>query len=106
MSNKTVEELSDVIDKAACKDKPHGMFFVDEGPLSDKTVRAAIALAVATCNTCPIQINCLMHAVNNNEEFLIWGGFTSKERKKLFGKNSSITEEEAFEAVRWKKNTK
>jgi WhiB family redox-sensing transcriptional regulator len=104
-------ELSETLsltDDAACKDKDVGMFFVDEGPISDVYVRNAISRAVALCNLCPVQDKCLMIAVNNGEEFGIWGGFTSRERRKLFGKKGKskqdIDIDEARELVLWKRS--
>lgn len=106
MMMKLHEDLS-LQDYAACKDKGVDMFFVDEGPISDVHIRNAITRAIALCNLCPVQDKCLMIAVNNDEEFGIWGGFTSKERKKIFGKKSivkkKITIEEARELVLWKR---
>lgn len=93
---------------AACKDKNVDMFFVDEGPISDNNIRNNIIKAVSLCNLCPVQDQCLMTAVNNDEEFGIWGGFTSKERKKIFGKKTivkkKITIDEARELVLWKRS--
>lgn len=88
---------------AACKDKSTEMFFVDEGPLSDIGIRNAIKRAVAICNLCSVQDVCLMTAVNNGEEFGIWGGFTTKERKKMFKKGDKIDIEEAKDLVIWKR---
>lgn len=88
--------------KAACKDKGADMFFVDEGPISNSKIRVAIGKAVAVCNNCSVQVECLINAVTNNEEFGIWGGFTSKERKKIF--KNSIDYDAAKEAVLWKRS--
>lgn len=95
-------------ENALCKDKGVDMFFVDEGPISDFSVRTAINKAVSLCNRCPVQDKCLMNSVNNGEEFGIWGGFTSRERRKLFGKKASnnvpISIDEARELVLWKRS--
>ena len=88
---------------AACKDKDTNMFFVDEVPISDATIRMGIAKAISVCNRCDVQALCLMTAVNNEEEYGIWGGFTSKERKKIFN-GINMTIDEAEEAVQWKRN--
>jgi WhiB family transcriptional regulator, redox-sensing transcriptional regulator len=93
---------NDITIKAACKDKGAEMFFVDEGPISNAKIRIAIGKAVSICNTCEVQVECLINSVKNNEEFGIWGGFTAKERKKKF--NNSIDFETALEAVIWKRN--
>lgn len=90
---------------AACKDKGPQMFFVDEGPVSNASIRMAIGKAIAICNTCRVQALCLMTAVNSSEdEYGIWGGFTRKERRKLFTEDQKITIEEAEELVSWKRN--
>lgn len=89
---------------AACKDKGAEMFFVDEGPISNPKIRIAISKAISLCNRCDVQDLCLMTAVNNEEEFGIWGGFTKKERKKLFSEGQKITREEALEHTTWKRN--
>lgn len=95
-------DSSNIRPKAACKDKDTAMFFVDEGPISNSKIRIAISKAVAICNKCDVQIECLVSAVNNNEEFGIWGGLTSKERKKMI--ISPITIDEAKEVVLWKRS--
>lgn len=90
---------------AACKDKGVEMFFVDEGPVSNPKIRVAIAKAVAICNRCDVQDLCLMTAINNNEEYGIWGGFTRKERRKMFDEGQQITLDEAMEHVIWKRSS-
>jgi hypothetical protein len=100
----TTSELS-LQANAACKDKGPEMFFVDEGPISNKSVRANIAKAISICNTCEVQDICLMTAVNSDEdEYGIWGGFTRKERRKTFSEGQKITIEEAKDYVLWKRS--
>lgn len=90
---------------AACRDKGPEMFFVDEGPVTNSSVRLAIGKAIAVCNMCPVQAMCLMTAVNSDEdEYGIWGGFTRKERRKIFDEGQKITLDEAEEYVTWKRN--
>jgi WhiB family redox-sensing transcriptional regulator len=102
-----LDEKLSLQEYAACKDKGVDIFFSDEGPISDVKIRNSIAKAIALCNLCPVQDKCLMTSVNNEEEFGIWGGFTSKERKNMFGKKGKtrgkITIEEARELVLWKR---
>lgn len=95
--------IESINQQAACRDKDTQMFFVDEGPISNRSVRLAIAKAVAICNSCPVQSECLMNAVNNAEEFGIWGGTTSKERKPLLARKEKMDIEEARRYVQWKK---
>ncbi|QIQ63402.1 WhiB family transcription factor [Mycobacterium phage Veteran] len=39
--------------------------------------------AKETCGKCPAQSRCLQHALENNESWGIWGGFTEKERRSI-----------------------
>lgn len=97
------QELS-LQEHAACKNKNTEMFFVDEGPVSNHSVRTAIGKAVAICNSCSVQDICLMTAVNSDEdEYGIWGGFTRKERRKIFSEGEKITIKEAKSYVLWKR---
>jgi len=41
------------------------------------------ASALATCGICPVQQECLDHALATNERFGVWGGTTEKQRRKL-----------------------
>jgi WhiB family redox-sensing transcriptional regulator len=101
----TMTTIEDISEQAACRDKGPEMFFVDEGPISNKSVRLAIAKAVAVCNNCPVQAQCLVNAVNNKEEFGIWGGITTKERKYLMKQKTPMTIGEAKEFIQWKRTT-
>ena len=40
-------------------------------------------LAKKICSKCPVKLECLDHALTNNEEHGIWGGLGPEERKKL-----------------------
>lgn len=63
--------------KGACVDQPSDLWFDDEVGFSGDERGAA---AVAICNVCPVRIDCLAHAISNNEQYGIWGGQTAKER--------------------------
>jgi WhiB family redox-sensing transcriptional regulator len=39
--------------------------------------------AMAICNACPVRIECLTSALDNEVEFGIWGGLTPFDRKQL-----------------------
>lgn len=97
--------IDSINEKAACRDKGPEMFFVDEGPITNRSVRVAIAKAVTICNSCPVQAECLMHSVNKPEEFGIWGGVTTKERKQLMKKNKKMNINQAKEFIQWKRTT-
>jgi len=91
--------------KAACRGQDTSLFFIDNGPLTSKRVRIGISKAKSICKSCDIQVECLLHAVNNGENYGIWGGLTQKERAKFFPEQSSITYDEAFEVIKWTRNT-
>lgn len=91
-------------EKAACKGKGTDLFFSDSGPMSDIQVRNSVLKAKSICKSCEIQPECLMFAVNNGEEFGIWGGFTTRERRKHFG-DAPISLNQAFKAAVWTRNT-
>ena len=50
-----------------------GDIFFEEG------VRRLVIEAKTYCNRCPVRIECLEHAIAN-EEIGVWGGLTTKER--------------------------
>ena len=87
--------------KAACRGQDTKLFFADSGPLSNPSVRKAVTHAKSLCKGCDVQAECLIFAVNNDEEFGIWGGFTRKERKKFFGESAKISYDKAMRAVKW-----
>lgn len=39
--------------------------------------------AKATCNRCPVRADCLTLALENDERFGIWGGYSERERRRL-----------------------
>lgn len=43
----------------------------------------AMRAAVGVCLRCPVRLDCLRHALENREEFGVWGGTTAKQRWKL-----------------------
>jgi WhiB family redox-sensing transcriptional regulator len=51
----------------------------------DRAARAATRAARQVCRTCPIRMECLVHAIENNE-FGVWGGLTAPERSRLVKK--------------------
>ena len=43
----------------------------------------APATTIAVCEGCPVQAQCLTYAVDNGEEFGIWGGLSPAARRRL-----------------------
>ncbi len=52
-----------------------------------------IALAVGVCATCSIQVVCLEYALDNREDYGVWGGASEKERRKIIKDRRQATEE-------------
>lgn len=74
-------------DDAACRDHPQEIFYGSE----ERSGKARhhpnltvdeVARARRICNACPVQMQCLEHAIVNREEFGIWGGSTAGQRKR------------------------
>lgn len=66
----------------ACESTDPELFFP---PTYAATFRTQIDAAKALCRRCPQQLRCLRTAVDNAEEFGIWGGTTPAERLSLIG---------------------
>ena len=62
---------------AACAGEDTDLFFPD-----DKRNKGVVAIAKSFCDRCPIQSDCLDHAIKNEEQG-IWGGTTDDERRDL-----------------------
>ena len=58
---------------AACADKDPDMFFPGRGE--------ATAPAKKVCAGCPVQAECLEHALTHRDAFGIWAGTSERERR-------------------------
>lgn len=63
---------------ARCKGKPSQWWFTDN--YNSMEGRIAVRKAKEVCGLCPVKLQCLKLANDNNEAFGIWGGLTPKER--------------------------
>jgi WhiB family transcriptional regulator, redox-sensing transcriptional regulator len=61
--------------KARCTDVDPEIFFPERGG-SSKAARAV-------CSDCEVKPQCLEYALNNKEQFGIWGGTSERERRRL-----------------------
>jgi WhiB family transcriptional regulator, redox-sensing transcriptional regulator len=60
---------------AACREVDVEAFFaVDEVSQQE---------ALAICETCPVRLECLEHAIAAREQYGVWGGMREQERKRL-----------------------
>jgi WhiB family redox-sensing transcriptional regulator len=66
---------SDWSDSAACMDQDPEYFFSE----TTKSIQYAKQL----CSICVVKVDCLDYALENDEQFGIWGGFTHHERSRL-----------------------
>ena len=61
--------------KVACTPNDFDLFF--------SNAKGKRAQALALCHSCPVQKNCLEHAIVNNVEHGIFGGKTPEQRKAM-----------------------
>lgn len=73
--------MIDWADKAACKHTPSEIFYPDGKDKETDKHREAMAKNI--CRTCPVAAECLLHALNKDEMYGIWGSFAPKDRKNL-----------------------
>lgn len=77
----TREDLFRAIDDEGgvvpCQNAPD--FFFETEKESPRTFKIAREL----CGACPIQNVCLSYALDNGEEFGVWGGLSARERRLL-----------------------
>ena len=67
-------------DEAACIGTDPDAFF----PAEKGAERAArIIAAKKLCAGCPVQVECLTYATQNEEDYGVWGGLDAWERRKL-----------------------
>jgi WhiB family redox-sensing transcriptional regulator len=60
-------------ENALCRSIDPEAFFADD--------QQSTAMAKAACMFCPIAADCLAYALDNNEQYGVWGGFTAHERQ-------------------------
>lgn len=48
-------------------------------------------VAKKVCKGCPVRMECLADALDNNVEFGVWGGMTERERRALLRKHPDVT---------------
>ena len=73
--------MMDWADKAACKHTPSEIFYPDGSDKETDNHREAVAKSI--CKKCPVAAECLMHAIEKEENYGIWGSFAPKDRRNL-----------------------
>jgi WhiB family redox-sensing transcriptional regulator len=64
---------------ALCREVGGDFWHPDEGEGQTYATNRALAI----CHECPVRIQCLNHAMANNETLGVWGGTTPSERKRM-----------------------
>ncbi len=72
-------------DRAACKGEPGFVFFPEQvgGPRPKGKPVDDYANARLICGRCPVQTDCLNHALDNREVDGFWGGATPRQRRTI-----------------------
>lgn len=65
-------------DEAACRGQDPAIFFPERG--------GDVTMAVSFCERCPVRESCLAEAMQNREEFGVWGGVSGRARRTLRGR--------------------
>ena len=68
---------------AGCRDTGHNAWY----PADDVRVHSDFETLRRVCRECPVQSECLSHAIHH-EEFGFWGGVSQHELRKLRKKNN------------------
>jgi WhiB family redox-sensing transcriptional regulator len=83
---------SDWSDSAACMTQDPEHFFSE----TSKSIQAAKQL----CSTCTVKVDCLDYALENDEQFGIWGGLTRHERNRLQKSDSPLARVASYIGLR------
>lgn len=73
--------MTDWFEKAACKEVPSEIFYPDGKDKETDKHREAMAKNI--CRRCPVAAECLMYAIQNEENYGIWGSYAPKDRRNL-----------------------
>lgn len=80
---------------ALCKGKTTNDFYPEMGV---KGAAKQVKEMKMFCRECPVILDCLDYALENDEQFGIWGGMTPKERSKI-KKNKGVLAKETIVKV-------
>ncbi len=70
-------------EEAACRQYDNNLFFGAEEGESELERQTRESHAKSICHTCPVRNPCLEFAMDTNQKYGIWGGYTDKERGSL-----------------------
>lgn len=67
----------DWFNRAACRGLSPELFFTDK----EKNMHADTTHARQVCRQCPVIMECLLYAIEQKEDFGVWGGTTPRHRR-------------------------
>lgn len=67
--------------RAACRSADPNLFFPPPGAF-DAIAATQVEQAKALCAGCGVRRQCLQYAIDRDEEYGVWGGLTSDERRR------------------------
>lgn len=67
------------METALCREIGGDFWHPDEGEGQTYATNRALEI----CRDCPVRVQCLSYAMNNNEMLGVWGGTTPSERKRM-----------------------
>jgi WhiB family redox-sensing transcriptional regulator len=71
--------------EGACVGESTEEFFLDYN-LRGVAKRKKEIKAISICNSCPVKMQCLEHALNTPEVYGVWGGMTEEQRNTILRK--------------------
>lgn len=74
------------MDKALCREVGGDLWHHESGEGSVE----AINMAKRVCRRCPVQIECLQFALENNETYGVWGATAATERRKMRARSRGV----------------
>jgi WhiB family redox-sensing transcriptional regulator len=109
MAFKMTHEYPEWHEHGVCRDHSQETFFGGEEQPGKKRHRPTMTMsevqrAKAICNTCPVMLECQTYALENHEEFGVWGGTTKRDRDRWWKEHGvshmdAYTHDEGFDTV-------
>ena len=87
---------------ALCKGKETSWFYPEP---NEKGTAKQIREIKAFCRVCPVILNCLDTAIENNETFGVWGGMTPAERSRIRKSRNTKVSEKVITVVKKNDNS-
>lgn len=77
------EDIEEWSVKAACNNADPELFFSADGERASSAERRFREAKSRYCVSCLVRVACLSYAIENGEEFGVWGGLDESERRLL-----------------------